>query len=718
MTTQCALSDMPIDTAAQAFITRWRGVTASELSTAQSFVIDLCALLEVDKPHPTPAQDYMFERPVTFRHGDGSTSAGRIDCYRQGAFCLESKKLKAAGHTKGFDDGLLRARSQAEGYARALPATEGRPPFVLVVDVGTVIEVYAEFSQSGATYTPFPDPRSHRIRLDDLAKEDVRERLRQIWLDPHSLNPARISARVTRLVADLLARLAKSIENNLSYESNRPPAQYQKALEATSNVANGIGNPDSQPNGASHQNYEKNQPLAQAPQALAATMNVATGVANPAIKSNRPPAQASQALAATEKIAPEKVASFLTRCLFSMFAEDVGLLPKEAFIGLLKAHRADPATLRLMLQSLWADMDRGGFSPALATKVLHFNGKLFKEPTSDGYSLLLKPEQIDLLIEAAGANWREVEPAIFGTLLERALNPTERHALGAHYTPRAYVERLVLPTVVEPLRAEWANAQAAALVLAHQAADLEGKPAQAKLAEARAQVKTFHHRLCSVRVLDPACGSGNFLYVTLEHLKRLEAEVIDQLTQLGQDQSHLGFEGETVTLQQLQGIELNPRAAALAELVLWIGWLQWHIRTQGNAAVAEPVVHDYRNIDCRDAVLAWDALEPAFDSAGQLLSRWDGVTFKTHPVTGELVPDEAAQVPQWRYLGARQAVWPQADFVVGNPPFIGNKRMREALGDGYALALRAAWPEMPESADFVMFWWARAGHRTRTALNS
>lgn len=274
------------DNAADGFITRWRGVTASELSTAQSFVIDLCALLGVDKPHPTPEQDYMFERPVTFRHGDGSSSPGRIDCYRQGAFCLESKKLKAAGHTKGFDDGLLRARSQAEGYARALPATEGRPPFVLVVDVGTVIEVYAEFSQSGATYTPFPDPRSHRIRLEDLAKDDIRERLRQIWLDPHSLNPARINARVTRQVADLLARLAKSIEGNPVHEISHPVTHVSQA-----------------------------------------------------------------------RVAPEKVASFLTRCLFSMFAEDVGLLPKEAFIGLLKTHRTDPPTLRLMLQSLWADMD-------------------------------------------------------------------------------------------------------------------------------------------------------------------------------------------------------------------------------------------------------------------------------------------------------------------------------------------------------------------------
>lgn len=154
------------DTAA-AFIARWQGVSASELATAQSFVIELCELLGVEKPHPTPDQAYMFERPVTFVHGDGSTSSGRIDCYRRGHFVLEAKKLHAATASRRFDDGLLRARSQAEGYARALPAAEGRPPFLIVVDVGNVIEVYAEFSKSGATYTPFPDPRSHRIRLAD-----------------------------------------------------------------------------------------------------------------------------------------------------------------------------------------------------------------------------------------------------------------------------------------------------------------------------------------------------------------------------------------------------------------------------------------------------------------------------------------------------------------------------------------------------------------------
>ena len=622
------MHDIP-DAAAQTFITRWQGTTASELSTAQSFVRELCGLLGVDVPHATPAQDYMFERPVTFSHGNGSSSAGRIDCYRRGHFVLESKKLKTTSTkatTKGFDDALLRARSQAENYARALPPEEGRPPFLIVVDVGNVIELYAEFTRSGATYTPFPDPRSHRIPLASLLDADVRERLKSIWTAPETLNPARASARVTRLVATQLAELAKSLE--------------QSGHRA------------------------------------------------------------------------DHVAAFLTRCLFSMFAEDVELLPKingtSGFLHLLQTHYAQPATLQNMLRILWADMDRGGFSAALATQVLRFNGKLFKQSNADGYSLLLNAGQIALLIRAAQANWREVEPAIFGTLLERALDPTERHALGAHYTPRAYVERLVLPTVIEPLRADWANAQAAALVLAAEAAELSGKAHEQKMADARAEVRKFHHQLCTTRVLDPACGSGNFLYVTLEHLKRLEGEVLNQLSDLGEQQDQLGFAGETVTLQQLLGIELNERAAALAELVLWIGYLQWHIRTRGNKAVAEPVVHDYGNIECRDAVLACDAQELAVDAHGQPLSRWDGVGFKTHPVTGAQVPDEAALLPQWNYVNPRQAAWPQADFIVGNPPFIGDKRLRQALGDGYVDALRAAWPEVPESAEFVMHWWSRA----------
>ena len=286
-------------------------------------------------------------------------------------------------------------------------------------------------------------------------------------------------------------------------------------------------------------------------------------------------------------------------------------------------------------------------------------------------------------------------------MLERALSAAERHSLGAHYTPRAYVERLVLPTVVQPLRANWADAQAAALLLAN----------EGKLDEARAEVRRFHHQLCSTRVLDPACGSGNFLYVTLEHLKRLEGEVLNQLQAFGQTQDKLGFAGETVTLQQLRGIEINPRAAALAELVLWIGFLQWHIRSFGNASVAEPVIHDYGNIECRDAVLAYDRMDYVLDAHGKAVTRWDGVHVKRHPVTGENVPDEAFQVPLEKYVSPRKAEWPSVDFIVGNPPFIGAKFVRAALGDGYADALRSTWHDVPESADFVMHWWHAAAQK-------
>lgn len=546
------------------FIARWQGVAASELSTSQSFLIDLCRLLGVDTPHPTPEHDYMFERPITFSHGDGSTSAGRIDLYRRGAFVLESKKVRLGTHTKGFDDALLRARSQAEAYARALPATEGRPPFVVVVDVGHRIELYSEFSRSGGTYVPYPDPRSHRITLDELRQPEIRERLKRLWTDPLSLDPSLESARVTREIATRLGELAKSLE------------------------------------AAGH--------------------------------------------------APELVAQFLMRCLFTMFAEDVRLLPEHSFRDLLAEHARTPDVAMNMVRLLWRDMDTGTpFSAVVRQRVLQFNGGLFR----DSDILPLDATQLVLLTRAAQADWQHVEPAIFGTLLERALSPKDRHKLGAHYTPRAYVERLVLPTVIEPLRREWTDAQAAAGTLA-----AEDKP-DAAIAE----LKRFHHRLCNVRVLDPACGSGNFLYVTLEHLKRLEGEVLNALDELGYRQTGLALEGEradatageTVDPHNLLGIELNPRAAAIAEVVLWIGYLQWHFRTRGDVHPPQPVIRDFRNIENRDAVLAYDRVEFVTDERGVPVTRWDGETMKISPVTGEQVPDETVRRPVERYVNPRKA---------------------------------------------------------------
>jgi len=602
------------------FITRWATSGGSERANFQTFAIELCALLGVPPPDPATQDSagdaYRFEHPVTFIHTD-SQSHGFIDLYRAGHFVMEAKqgtnapapaaaslppertKTKRTGHgrrgTAHYATAMIGARNQADTYARAVSRDDGWPPFLLVVDVGHVIEVYADFSGQGQGYTQFPDRRRYRIPLDGMRDAEIRERLALIWTSPHTLDPARTAARVTRAVADRLATLGR-------------------ALEAWGH-------------------------------------------------------------------APDAVAHFLMRCLFTMFAEDVNLIPKGSFTELLHRLRDRPEHAAPSFRALWDTMNTGGFSPVLTTDLKKFNGGLFKQAEA----LPLDAAQLALLIEAAECDWCAVEPAIFGTLLERALDRKQRHKLGAHYTPRAYVERLVVPAIMDPLRADWRNVQVAAHRLAEQGRE----------AAARQLLRDFHLRLCRVRVLDPACGSGNFLYVALELMKRLEGEVISLLGELGESQDTLHLAGHTVDPHQFLGLELNPWAAAVAELVLWIGYLQWHFRTHGQAAPSEPVLRDFHNIACHDAVLACDGTRPRLDAAGTPVTRWDGETRMRHPATGQDVPDPAAQVPVLDYLNPKPAPWPRADFIVGNPPFIGASRLRKALGDGYAEALWHAYPDMP-----------------------
>ncbi|MHC1789527.1 class I SAM-dependent DNA methyltransferase [Solidesulfovibrio sp.] len=619
------------------FIARWERSQAAERANAQLFLAELCDVLDVSRPDPAvndPTSDaYVFERGVVFQNGDGTTSLGRIDLYRRGCFVLETKQGASAkaedapeparprrtGHgvraTGQWDTSMRRARGQAESYARALdPGSEGRPPFIIIVDVGHCFELYSEFSRTGGAYTPFPDARGNRLSLSDLHKPEVRDLLRRIWLDPMSLDPTRVSARVTREAADKLATLARSLEN-AGHEAGR-------------------------------------------------------------------------------------TAHFLMRCLFTMFAEDVGLIPADCFRDLLSSLVDTPELFPPLVSEVWETMNAGGVSRTLRKQLARFNGGLFAEAEA----LPLTTEQIALLVEAAKADWKDVEPAIFGTLLERALDPKERHRLGAHYTPRGYVERLVLPTVIEPLRERWRAVETAAALLVN----------QGKRDEAVAEIRRFHAELCKVRVLDPACGTGNFLYVAMEHMKRLEGEVIA----MGESVAGRGFlmaemARMTVDPSQFLGLEVNPRAAAIAELVLWIGYLQWHFRTFGNVQPSEPIIKDFHGIENRDALLVWDAIETLIDEHGQPVTHWDGRTFKVHVITGRNVPDESAQVPEVRFVKPRATVWPEADFIVGNPPFIGAKLIRQALGDGYFEALAKAYPKLPGFTDFVMYWWHKAAGYVR-----
>lgn len=607
----------------------------SEMSNYQLFVERLTRALGIPQPdfarEETRHNDYVFERNVIFHHPNGTKSSGRIDCYKRGHFILEAKQsakrqlqrdkemqeqltlagietAQKMGHakrgTRGWDRIMIAAKKQAEDYARALPVDHGYPPFLLIADVGNVIEIFADFSGQGKNYAHFPDRQNYRLSMDDLLDADIQQRLIQIWTDPAALDPTKISAEVTQDIAERLAKIAKRLEG---------------------------------------------------------------------------------------RHAPSEIAEFLMRCLFTMFAEDVDLIPDKGFEKLLGEMVNTPEHFAPALESLWQVMDKGGYAPHLNKTLKKFNGSLFKKTKA----LKLDEDDIRELWLASKRNWKDVEPAIFGTLLERALDTKERSKLGAHYTPRPYVERLVIPTIIEPLRADWEE------VLAR----VEDLQSQGDSAKALQVVRDFHHRLCTTRVLDPACGTGNFLYVSLELMKRLEGEILETLDDLGEDESKLLLDGETVSPKQFFGLEINERAVPIADLVLWIGFLKWQLRTVSAKDVPEPILNAYGTIRHQDALIAYDEKLLARDEQGNLVTIWDGVTRKLHPITGEEVPDENARLETYRYVNPRRAAWPDAEFIVGNPPFIGGTEMRKELGDGYAEACWEVRHDVPGGADFVMHFW-------------
>ena len=637
------------------FETRWKQSGGAERANYGLFLQDLCALLTVPPPDPTtdnPAQDaYVLERAVTFQDGTlqpqkAKTSTGRIDLYKRGCFVLETKQ-----GTDPLDRDSPDQKHKADRAELGLSAEKRRKGHAVRGSAKweQIMQAARQQALSYVRALPADEPRPLFVLVVDVGYcIDVYSNFAGVG-DSFIPFPDQTHYRIP------LARLADEETRSRLRQIFIEPRELdpsRRTARVTRELAGYLAGVSSQLERAGH--------------------------------------------------SPDLVAQFLMRCLFTMFSEDVGLIPKESFTGMLRQY-AQPDLLQYLpdaLHNLWEKMDTGGFSSELRTRLRRFNGKLFH----DARALPLTADQMELLLKAAEADWKDVEPAIFGTLLERALDPRERHSLGAHYTPRRYVERLVLPTVIEPLRREWTNAQAAA------ARQLE----EDKPKEARAELVRFLTRLTKLKILDPACGSGNFLYVTLEHLKRLEGEVLAAINSYGQTTLLNLSGGTTVSPRQLLGLELNPRAAAIADVVLKIGYLQWHLRTQGESELREPLLDEYENIQQQDAVLQHGLPVPRLDASGQPVTRWDGVTTKTHPATGQQVPDETARTTVFDYPNPKPAEWPQADFIVGNPPFIGGKWLRESLGDGYAEALsKANRGQIPESADFVMYWWNKAAQLVR-----
>ena len=357
---------------------------------------------------------------------------------------------------------------------------------------------------------------------------------------------------------------------------------------------------------------------------------------------------------------PQAVAHFVNRLVFCMFADDVGLLPDHMFTRMLRHALPAPARFGELAGELFRAMASGG-RVGFET-VAWFNGSLFNDDTT----LPLEKRDLKTVFAASDLDWSEIDPSILGTLFERGLDPDKRAQLGAHYTDRDKIMLLVEPVVVRPLLAEWNAEKTEITAELERAEGAKSRPARTKrLNEAERRYRAFLNRLRGFTVLDPACGSGNFLYLALQALKDLEHRV--QL-----EAEALGFQRAFPEIgpANVKGIEINPYAAELARVSVWIGEIQW-MRRNGFGEARDPILKPLDTIECRNAILTPNNLE---------------------------------------------SEWPAADVVIGNPPFLGNKRMIRQLGEDYVAGLWATYTgRVPADADLVCYWFEKAGRQIASA---
>ena len=356
--------------------------------------------------------------------------------------------------------------------------------------------------------------------------------------------------------------------------------------------------------------------------------------------------------------APEEVAHFVNRLVFCMFAEDVGLLPNAMFTRMLEHARQMPEDFATLACDLFGAMSVGG-RVGFET-VEWFNGGLFE----DDATLPMDKDQIETTLEASELDWSNIDPSILGTLFERGLDPNKRSQLGAHYTDRDKIMRIIDPVIVRPLLAEWETVKdriAQSIDRAHAAKSKGAETRHRKQAENA--LGAFLERLRGFTVLDPACGSGNFLYLALHALHDLEHRVQLEAEAMGLQR---GF--PSVGPANVKGIELNAYAAELARVSVWIGEIQW-MRRNGFPGSRQPILDPLETIECRDAILTPERGDPE---------------------------------------------WPDADVIIGNPPFLGGKRLITNLGEEYVSTLFDVYESrVPRQADLVCYWFAKTGEHLR-----
>ena len=361
---------------------------------------------------------------------------------------------------------------------------------------------------------------------------------------------------------------------------------------------------------------------------------------------------------------PQTVAHFVNRLVFCMFAEDVGLLPGNMFTRMLEQTRNQPGKFANRARMLFGAMSTGG--DVGFEVVAWFNGGLFDDDTA----LPLDGDGMETALRAAQLDWSEIDPSILGTLFERGLDPAKRSQFGAHYTDRDKIMRIVEPVIIRPLLAEW-DIEKKNIVAAIEKEDRKQttrsntrRRRSVKASPPQRQLNAFLKRLEDFTVLDPACGSGNFLYLALHALKDIEHRVQLEAESMGLQRSF-----PAVGPANVRGIEINAYAAELARVSVWIGEIQW-MRHNGYQEASNPILKPLGTIECRDAILAPDGGEPD---------------------------------------------WPEADVVIGNPPFLGGKLLARGLGDDYVSRMFAAWAgRVPREADLVCYWFVKAGQQVAT----
>jgi hypothetical protein len=659
----------------QDFIQKWGpGGPAHGLNEeqgAQSHFLDLCELLAVPKPG---SQDgYLFEEKNSLIGG----RTGYADVFRRGAFAWENKSPG-----KNLDAAL----KQLLSYSLAL----SNPPILVVCDRLT-IRIHTQF-------TGHPT-ETHTVLLLELDQPEKLALLRRIWLDPESFRPKKTSRDITEAAAKSFATLADGLR--------------RRKLGSDPDFAK--QNSGSDPN------------LSYA----------------------------------------DEVAHFLTQCLFCFFAEDVGLLPDRMFEGLVNNRKLTSDKLGDGLRNLFTVMRDGGLYGN--EDIPWFNGGLFKKIKVPTLTVLDTTE----LRNAAALNWSAIDVSIFGTLFERGLDPSKRSQLGAHYTDPATIQRIIEPVLQRPLLQIWEHAAQEIRGLMAKSSKkkraaysafgshYKASPGDASFQKAERLFYDWLDQLKNYRVLDPACGSGNFLFLGLKALKDIEHKSHLDAAAMGLDR-----EADLVTgPHNMLGIELNEYAAELARVTVWIGELQWRLM-HGYEFKTNPVLEPLDHIECRDALLSFGEVaiggvavrgDGSEAQAGQMPGAHTLRFLKSPPTSAPPAPPSFAgsgdggqeesgnrgatgrsdekghgdatgreeekgsdhdfakrnSCSDPLSSGVSEATWPKASVVIGNPPFLGDRKMIRELGEDYTFTLRRVYDgRVPGGADLVCYWFEKA----RTAI--